>query len=393
MPVKPFSTIAEAKSLQKVPWLKILFGRRSPREFFKFYFVFAFFWVPLIDLILAVALTHSFQSFWQTFFISALISEICMTFCYLFSEGISASIRLRRYLKDPNFTPRQSSRFSGIFIGFLLTPIGMYLGFKGAGFLAGYMQISWTPPSFSDYRVGIVYALFSLGLIYSFYLYAEIKLTKKKQQEEKQLLEQKTLRAQLSSLTAQMNPHLLFNALNSIASMIPENPAGAEGMVVELGELYHQVLQCSRQDSHTLKKELELCQTYLNVEKVRFAERLNWKIETAEDVNSDSIEIPVLLVQPFLENAVKHGISSLAEGGDIFVTVTAENGTANIVIQDTGIGLARSPAKNGAGVAVQNCRERLLLRYGESAALNVVAPPEGGTRIEIRVPITESCFQ
>ncbi|HEY8073368.1 MAG TPA: histidine kinase, partial [Labilithrix sp.] len=200
-------------------------------------------------------------------------------------------------------------------------------------------------------------------------------------------LERANLEAQLAALTAEMNPHMLFNALNTIASLVHSDPDRAEQTVLELAEVYRGILRVSGAKTHTLAEELRLCEAYLRVERARFGDRLAIVLDVDAHALDRGPDVPVLVVQPLVENAIKHGLSPRASGGTVSlrVRVRGEGDAVDVLVEDDGVGLGASPSK-GNGRALANCAERLRLAYGGEASLDVAANEGGGTRARLRLP-------
>jgi LytS/YehU family sensor histidine kinase len=184
-----------------------------------------------------------------------------------------------------------------------------------------------------------------------------------------------------------MNPHLLFNALNTVAALIPTDAARAEDTIVRLSELYRGVLESSRRTSHSLATELELCMNYLNVEQARLGSRLRTELIVDPAIDPVSVQVPVLTLQPLVENAVRHGIGPRASGGTIRLRIqsTPEAGLL-VSVEDDGVGFGNS-ARRGSGTALENCRQRLRLGYGERGGLSISAGQSGGTTVQVRLPL------
>ncbi len=198
-------------------------------------------------------------------------------------------------------------------------------------------------------------------------------------------LEKERLQALLNQLKDQMNPHFLFNTLNTVAALIPENPAKAELVVVKLSTLFQGILASTRRTHHPLAKELEFCGDYLEIEQVRFGTRLNWKVELDPNLDAQKIEIPVLLLQPIVENAVKHGLSSLAAGGTVWIKALIHEESLELTVEDDGVGFGKSPY-SGSGTALGNCRKRLELAYGPQGSLTIQTRESGGTQVTMKLP-------
>jgi len=198
-------------------------------------------------------------------------------------------------------------------------------------------------------------------------------------------LEKERLQAALDKLKDQMNPHFLFNTLNTVAALIPADPGKAEEVVVKLSTIFQGVLEATRKSNHSLEKELEFCRNYLDIEKARFGPRLVSTIEMEPGLDPTRVLIPVLSLQPLVENAVKHGLSSRASGGRIWIGAGLSGGSLQIKVEDDGVGFGNSPYA-GSGTALDNCRKRLELGFGKEGKLEILPREGGGTRIILSMP-------
>ncbi len=205
-------------------------------------------------------------------------------------------------------------------------------------------------------------------------------------QREADALEQK-LRARLAALQAQVNPHFLFNTLNAIASLIPKDPARAEETVERLASVLQYSITSTSKGRVTLGEELAAVRDYLEIEQARFGERLRSKIDVDDAIEADAI--PPMLLQPLVENAVLHGLSSRDEGGAVTVQGRIEEDAMILKVSDDGVGPGGSK-RRGNKTGLANLRERLALTYGAAAQLSVGPRPGGGFECEIRVPRTTS---
>lgn len=190
--------------------------------------------------------------------------------------------------------------------------------------------------------------------------------------------------AQLRALQAQLNPHFLFNALNSVVTLIGRDPPQAQRTVVRLAELLRATLHSGSAQEIPLSQELDVTRRYLDIEQVRFADRLSvvWCLDTPFDSM-----VPTFALQPLVENALLHGIAPRAAPGEIVVTTSHHDGSVVLRVSDNGVGLTNSPKTRGAGVGLENLRTRLLRLYGAAASLTLEPKPGGGTDAELRVPI------
>jgi LytS/YehU family sensor histidine kinase len=149
--------------------------------------------------------------------------------------------------------------------------------------------------------------------------------------------------------------------------------------------MYRGVLVARGRATHSLANELDLCESYLSVERVRFADRLRTTVTLDPSLDPGSVEVPLLLLQPFVENAVRHGLRPRAGEGTITLSVHRAAEGITVDIEDDGIGLGKSTCR-GNGIAVANCRERLALVYGQDARVEIRPRAGGGTRVHMELP-------
>jgi len=168
-------------------------------------------------------------------------------------------------------------------------------------------------------------------------------------------------------LKAQVNPHFLFNSLNSISALTSIDAARARDMCVLLGDFLRLTLGLGEKNLVRFSDELELLEKYLAIEKVRFGDRLRMHEEIQED--SKVCLLPPLLLQPLIENAVKHGIAGLPEGGDVRLNVQRQNGRLAILVENSWD--PEAPPRRSGGRGLKNVQLRLEARYGKDASLRV----------------------
>jgi len=193
--------------------------------------------------------------------------------------------------------------------------------------------------------------------------------------------------AELRALRAQINPHFLFNTLNVLANLIHSNPEKAERVTEELAGIFRYALESTRVEWVTLNDELEFLESYLAIEKTRFEERLSYSFDV--DTETRSLKIPPMILQPLVENAIKHGIAPEVSGGSIKISGRAMFDYFVIEVEDTGRGRrngSRRQSSSGTGIGLKNVRERLLQVYGEAATLKLVDISSGGTRATLILP-------
>ncbi len=194
--------------------------------------------------------------------------------------------------------------------------------------------------------------------------------------------------AELRALRAQLNPHFLFNALTTISYLIQTAPDRALETLMRLTGLLRAVLRAPTGEFITVGEEMDLIESYLAIERARFEERLRVSIEVPADLRK--LRIPPLVVQPLVENAIKHGIAPCKAGGDLIVSARIENGDGLCIsIRDTGAGFSDVAFARGRsrGVGLTNVERRLECFYGQSASLDFQSAPGDGTVVEVRMPI------
>ena len=192
--------------------------------------------------------------------------------------------------------------------------------------------------------------------------------------------------AELKALRAQINPHFLFNALTTIGHLIQTAPERAVDTLLNLTELLRRVLR-STDEWTSLGDELDLVVAYLDIERARFEERLEIAIQVPAELRAT--QVPPLILQPLVENAIKHGIAPLREGGRVMVSGELAGGVLHLRVEDTGRGASESAFANGRreGVGLKNVEERLRGYYGDDASLTTESRSGSGTAVELRLPV------
>jgi sensor histidine kinase YesM len=189
--------------------------------------------------------------------------------------------------------------------------------------------------------------------------------------------------AQLAQLQAQLRPHFLFNALNTVSSLMQTDPARADRVLSELGDLLRANLGTARRDAVPLQEELNVLRKYTDIMQERFGERavVSWS------VTPDALDVPLpsMLLQPLLENAYKHGVERNTNPVFISVAAARAGDSLQVRIHNTGSSLSAEPPATG-GVGISNCRERLRLLYGTSAQLRVEDDGAGGVQAVVMLP-------
>jgi len=205
-------------------------------------------------------------------------------------------------------------------------------------------------------------------------------------EEQKRLL----LEARLDALQRQINPHFLFNTLNSVASLVRSQPELARQMTVKLANILRALLK--EHDTYVpLRDELKFTDDYLDIEVVRFgADKLH--VEKEIDPRTLDILVPSILLQPLIENSIKHGLEPRLHGGTVTLRSRLEGDRVSIEVADDGVGISNRPAsarrQDGAGIGMKNVQERLEVLYGGQASFNVTSSPGRGTLVSIEIPVS-----
>ena len=225
------------------------------------------------------------------------------------------------------------------------------------------IRTQFRPQLNSIFTIGVL--LYLLSVAFHYVLIA----MENSRHAEAQAVEARVLArdAELKALKAQVNPHFLFNSLNSISALTSIDPARARDMCVLLGDFLRLTLGLGERTSVRFSEELDLLQKYMAIEKVRFGTRLTMLEEIQEE--SKPCLLPPLLLQPLVENAVKHGIASLPEGGQVRVAAQRQNGRLAILVENSWD--PDSPPRRLGGRGLKNVQLRLEARYGKDASLHV----------------------
>ena len=219
-------------------------------------------------------------------------------------------------------------------------------------------------------------------------IWNQIRIERKLEEQTRLLLE-----ARLDALQRQINPHFLFNTLNSITSLVRSKPELAREMIVKLANILRILLK-DREAFVPFEEELAFTDDYLDIEQVRFGEKLRVVKEIAPETLH--VVVPSMLLQPLLENSIKHGLEPRIDGGTVTLRsrITVE-GLLLVEVEDDGVGIApgrTAPgqiARPGTGIGMRNVRERMKVLYGEAAEVEIESRPGRGTKVVLRMPVIE----
>jgi len=207
------------------------------------------------------------------------------------------------------------------------------------------------------------------------------------EQTETARLNEQLSKAQLSALRRQIEPHFLFNTLNSIAGLVREKRTDAAvTMIVELSDFMRRVLEDSNRQQVPLGEELEFARKYLDIQKVRFVERLQCTVNVPSDLLL--AQVPTLILQPMVENAIKHGIAKRAQGGAVRILASRSNDMLTLSVYNDGPSLPANSEPH-SGIGISNIRTRLQSLYGDDFKLNMQNQAPGGVEVSVSVPFKE----
>jgi len=259
--------------------------------------------------------------------------------------------------------------------------VGAFVGTQIAGF--SFSEILRGRPAFFIQML-FIGILFGTMITYFFFSRERISQTEKQLQEEqiKRLtLEKKTLETHLKLLQAQIEPHFLFNTLSNILSLLESDPTKGKAMIEDLTRYLRASLSRTRDRMTTLGQEMDLVRAYLDIYKVRMGERLRYTLEVPEALRD--LSFPPMLVQPLVENALKHGLEPKIEGGNIVVKVEQDTDCCRVSVADTGAGLLENSV---AGIGLANVRERLEVIFNGKAHLTLEENQPSGLKVTMEIP-------
>jgi len=314
------------------------------------------------------------------------LGSILAAFAEWWSWGLLTPVIVgfdRRLLIAITGTPRRI--VAHLLFGVLFTCAYAYV----LGLLSALMRLApWSdllkPSTFTGAFQGLFWSLLVYFLIVGIaelYQFQQSYLSAALQMER---LERSFTEARLNALRMQLDPHFLFNALNTISSQITQDAKLARRMIEHLGDLLRASLQSEGKQEIPISDELAFLDHYLAIQKIRFGEKLQIHIRIEPD--AQSAIVPSLVLQPLVENAIRHGIGKRSRGGAITVSVRTQNSRLELKVVDDGIGLPGdwSPAHEGVGLSVT--RERIAALHPGNSKLDISGRLEGGTEVRIDLP-------
>jgi two-component system, LytTR family, sensor kinase len=233
-----------------------------------------------------------------------------------------------------------------------------------------------------------IYAASATAIGIELKIFNSVRIQIKLEEQERLLLH-----ARMEALQNQINPHFLFNTLNSISSLVRFDPDTAREMISKLATILRRLLNST--DSFVpLREEVEFIDNYLDIEVVRFG---NDKLRVIKELSTDSLDVmvPSMLLQPLVENSIKHGLASKVEGGSIYLRSRLSGTGLIIEVEDDGVGMAaaqpmQAESVRGAGIGMANISERLQVLYGDTAHMTIDSHTGKGTLVRIRLPLLQT---
>lgn len=266
-----------------------------------------------------------------------------------------------------------SSLLLAVLWSLIVLPINAYY------FPSDEMRLDW--PIILVIIMNLTIVVLSWSLIY---FIIKLFIHFKQSEIEKWQLEAAVKDAELIALKSQVNPHFIFNSLNNIRSLVIENPEKARDMITHLSGLLRYSIQFNNRERVSLEDELEIVQNYLNLESIQFEDRLEYKLEVKPETLE--MKIPPMAIQLLVENAIKHGISNLPNGGMVHIRSSLENESLVVEVINTGqlkVGI------QGTGIGLKNASDRLKLLFGKLSNLTIRNLDENNVMASFSIPLTK----
>jgi sensor histidine kinase YesM len=213
---------------------------------------------------------------------------------------------------------------------------------------------------------------------------AELEAEAALQKSRTETVERQAAQARLALLQAQIEPHFLFNTLANLQVLIGADPARAQAMLSHLNDFLRASLSAARKDRNTLAEEFALLRDYLELLSIRMGARLAFRLDLPQELAQ--VQVPPMLLQPLVENAVKHGLEPKVEGGEVAVVARREGGRVVLQIADSGLGFGAA-ATSGTKLGLAHLRERLAAIYGAQASLGIAENAQGGASVTLSLPL------
>ena len=298
---------------------------------------------------------------------------------------ISFCIGLSIFLSSITVQALLGNRVPSKVLQLLAVPAGLALGLGLSGvYLSGDPRFFFSGPGRGGVGLGVLFGV--LGALGFAAMHGLADLRRELELRRLQGAEQarQLATAQLSVLQAQMEPHFLFNTLSNVIGLIDVDPPRARALLEQLTQLLRASLRRTRQAQATVGDELDVVDAYLRIQQIRMGPRLQYAIDCPPDLRGRAL--PPLMLQPLVENAVRHGIEPAERGGRVDVRLREDGATLLLHVADTGLGVQPAAPRADGGTSLPNLRDRLRALYGDLGSLRLFANEPDGTIAEIRLP-------
>ncbi len=346
------------------------------------------------------------QCGYEVFALTPFLANVRDMGIWIFLKGFNGQPFLNGGFILPNYSGGLWAAIFACMIGGFLGP-RRYSAFAASALgailplMVGYLQLAaGVPPGLLGVPAQALVTGIAAAWIMLMIRYIQVEASRKKTADA----ELSKTRAELRALRSQINPHFFFNALNTIRYMIREDPQTARDLLIDLSEVFQRTLRSG--DFVPLRDELGYVEAYLSLEKARLGDRLRiaWGgvLNPDKPLESDTplleMPVPTLALQPIVENAVLHGIGKKKEGGMVGIAVLRSRDDLKITVEDDGVGmdpeqlesLLRSGDESNKSIGMKNVDARLRMLYGPEYRLAIELQPDKGTRVTVRIPISES---
>jgi len=253
-----------------------------------------------------------------------------------------------------------------------------------AGTVLGALSVGMRPAALFGERLSFFTQIALLGILFGLLVsYVFISLEKISEERLQRIeMEKAAMEAELRLVQSQMEPHFLFNTLANVRSLIDSDPRRAGDMLETFVAFLRTSLRTGRERTVALSQELDVVKSYLDLFAMRMGKRLRYRIDLPEALRS--FRIPPLLIQPLVENAVKHGLEPSVDGGEVAVAAERADGMVRITVSDSGVGIRETAG--GSGIGLENVRRRLAIMYGDAGRLAIEENTVGGVKAIVEIP-------
>lgn len=312
--------------------------------------------------------------------------KLVLSICILTYSGILLSYFYRQIIKTQQWLQKPIHVLIALTLGSCLLLGGL---FTLINYLVDYHLLQVTPN-----KPDVKYVLLAVVnqsiffLMWSLIYYAAHYFSSSRQREIEHLKWEGAIKDfELNKLKSQLNPHFVFNALNTIRALVDEDPVKAKMSITQLSNILRNSLLADRNKTITFMEEMKTVNDYVNLEKIRYEDRMNVHMEISPEAMH--VQVPPMMIQTVVENAVKHGIARLLGKGFIGIEAMVNNNVLEVNISNTGNLGGQDPFANSTGFGIINTKHRLELLFGPKASFDLIQEKEGVVCARLRIPITK----